>query len=89
MSARSLRESNRIGWIHAIVFYATGVQQLRETRRVGWFYAIVFCATRVWQLRETSRIGWFYATAACGVDVDKADFHATGPNKWELTTNHS
>jgi hypothetical protein len=35
MSACSLRESNRIGWMHAIVFFAIGVRQLRETSRMG------------------------------------------------------
>ena len=43
MSACSLRESSQSGWIHAIVFYATGLQQLRKTTRLGWLYATGGC----------------------------------------------
>lgn len=76
-----LRESNRIGWFHAIVFYAKGARQLRESNRIGWFHATGVCASGTRQLRKTSRFGWFYATGACEARVDKAIFHATRPNR--------
>jgi len=43
MSACSLCESSRIGWFHAIVFYATGLRQLRKANLSGWFYATGGC----------------------------------------------
>lgn len=81
MLSCQLRESNRFGWIHAIVCYTTGVRQLREASRIGWFHATAVYPTGVWLLRKTGRISWFYATAACEVCVDKAIFHATQPNR--------
>jgi len=43
MSACSLRESSQSGWIHAIVFYATGLRQLRKASLSGCFYATAGC----------------------------------------------